>query len=118
MGTPLYGYEWPTVTGDAGSRTRGPGKTITLAPIAATILPDIRTNARGQTARHGVRRDAASRSPYYVYRDSTGYHQGWYEDAESMAEKVRYAREHSLGGLVFFPLGYDDGALVRAARRG
>ena len=118
MGTPLYGYEWPTESAAPGARTRGPGKTITLSPVSATVLPDIRTAALDRVARHGLRRDRASRSPYYVYRDSTGYHQGWFEDAESIAEKVRYVREHSLGGLVFFPLGYDDGTLVRAARRG
>ncbi len=119
MGTPLYGYEWPTETDAPGAKTRGPGHTITLAPIAASILPDIRTDAQGQSARYGLRRDPVSRSPYYVYRDSTGgYRQGWFEDAESIAEKVRYARQNGLGGLVFFPLGYDDGNLVRAARRG
>ena len=37
-----------------------------------------------------------------------------YDDPQSVAAKVRYVREHSLGGVVIWELGGDDGALMRA----
>lgn len=114
---PLYGYEWPTETGAPGSPTRGPGRTITFRPVPASLTPDIQVSAMARVAEYGMRRDAASGSPYYAFRDSTGgWVQGWYEDAESLRDKMAFARRERLGGLVFFPLGYDDAELVRSIR--
>ncbi len=115
MATPLYGIEWPTETDRAGSPTRGAGRPMTLAPVAAARLPDIRLDARTLAARYGLRRDADTGTPYYIARDTSGIRQGWFEDAASLADKAAYVRRAGLGGLVFFPLGYDDADLVRAA---
>lgn len=114
---PLYGYEWPTQTDAPGSPTRGAGRTITYRPVPAALTPNIQVSAMARVAQYGARRDAASGSPYYAFRDSTGgWVQGWYEDAESLREKMAFARRERLGGLVFFPLGYDDAELVRSVR--
>jgi chitinase len=37
-----------------------------------------------------------------------------YDDPQSVREKVRYVREHGLGGVVIWELGADDGTLMRA----
>ncbi len=37
-----------------------------------------------------------------------------YDDPESVGEKVRYVREHGLGGVMIWELGGDDGSLMRA----
>jgi chitinase len=37
-----------------------------------------------------------------------------YDDPQSVGEKARYVREHSLGGVVIWELGGDDGSLMRA----
>jgi chitinase len=37
-----------------------------------------------------------------------------YDDPQSIGEKVRYVREHSLGGVMIWELGGDDGTLMRA----
>ena len=37
-----------------------------------------------------------------------------YDDPQSVREKVRYVREHGLGGVVIWELGGDDGSLMRA----
>ena len=114
---PLYGYEWPTETGAPGSKTRGAGRTITYHPVPADLTPDLQVSATARAAQYGARRDAASGSPYYAFQDATGgWNQGWYEDAQSLAEKVAFVRQERLGGLVFFPLGYDDADLVRTVR--
>lgn len=120
MAAPLYGIEWPTTTDRPGSATRGAGRPMTMEPVPAWRLPDIRLDARTASreaaARRGLRRDADTGQPYYVGRDSAGgVVQGWFEDAESVAEKAAFVRREGLAGLVFFPLGYDDAALVRTA---
>lgn len=71
-----------------------------------------------QASRYGVRRDPASGSPYYTFQDSTGWHQRWFEDAESLRAKYKFVRENGLGGVALFPLAYGNEALwadVRAA---
>lgn len=114
---PLYGYEWPTETDAPGSKTRGAGQTITYRPVPAALTPNIQVSALARVAAYGARRDPQSGSPYYAYRDSTGgWVQGWFEDAESLREKLAFVRRERLGGLVFFPLGYDAAELVRSAR--
>ncbi len=49
----------------------------------------------------------------WLYDSTTGT---WvsYDDPQSVAAKVRYVRDHSLGGVVIWELGGDDGALMRA----
>src|SRR5690606_20894095 len=111
---PFYGYEWPTASDRPGAPTRGLATTITYAPVSADYLPLIRVNAREQVRRHGARRDPVSRSPYYVYRGTDGWYQGWYEDAESLQAKYAFIRRERLAGIAIFLLGYDGGELVRS----
>ena len=115
MSVPFYGYEWPTVSGELGARTRGRGHTISYAPVETSQLSS-QTSARELAAQHGLQRDPASNSPYYAYQDSTGWHQGWFEDEESLSAKYRFVQENNLAGLAIFPLGYDDGELLRTLR--
>ena len=116
MSIPLYGYEWPSETDQPGAPTRGRATTIPLlAPDG--VLPEL-PRAFEQAARHGVRRDEVSGTPYYVFRDESGWRQGWFEDAESLRAKYRFVRERGLGGVAIFPLAYGDAALwadLRAA---
>lgn len=116
LAVPYFGYEWPTQTDAPGSRTRGRGETITYAEVDARYLPGTRRNARVEAARHGLRRDPASGSPYYVYQDSTGWRQGWFEDPESLRAKYDYVRAEGLRGVAVFPLGYGDETLAQTLR--
>lgn len=109
MAVPYFGYEWPTETDRTPSRTRGPGVTSTLAPVDSTYLPEVgRPVASLQAALHGMRRDPESGSPYYVYQDTTGWYQGWYEDAESLRAKYEFVVREGLGGVAIFPLAFGD----------
>ena len=109
MAVPMYGYEWPTETERPGSATRGEAVEVLLAPPAG-LLPEL-PRAREQAARHGLRRDPESGSPYYAFQDATGWRQGWFEDAESLRAKYDFVRERGLGGIALFPLAYGDAAL-------
>ncbi|MGD2045622.1 MAG: glycosyl hydrolase family 18 protein [Gemmatimonadota bacterium] len=109
MAVPMYGYEWPTDTGEPGSTTRGQGVEIVLAPPPG-IVPEL-IRAPVVADRTGLRRDPESGVPYYAYRDQSGWRQGWFEDRESLRAKYRFVREHGLGGVAIFPLAYGDSAL-------
>ena len=114
---PYYGYEWPTVSEAPGARTRGLAQTITYAPVDPDYLPLIQISAKQRTDRFGIRRDPASRSPYYVFQNADGWHQGWFEDAESLAAKYAFIKENNLAGIAIFLLGYDNGELLRTLNR-
>ena len=114
--SPLYGYEWPTVSDAARAATRGPGHTVTYAPVPAFLLPDISVNALSQAAANGLRRDKATAAPWYAARRSDGWWQGWFDDPASLQPRLEFVRNGGFGGVAFFVLGYDGGALVDAAR--
>jgi chitinase len=62
---------------------------------------------------HYVRHWEADAQVPWLYDSTTGT---WvsYDDPQSVAAKVRYARSHRLGGVVIWELGGDDGTLMRA----
>lgn len=109
MAVPLYGYEWPTDTDEPGSTTRGQGVEIVLAPPPGIVPELVRAPEVAENA--GLLRDPESGVPYYVYRDQSGWKQGWFEDAESLRAKYRFVRERGLGGVAIFPLAYGDATL-------
>jgi spore germination protein YaaH len=116
MAVPLYGYEWPVDGSEPGASTRGEAMILPVAP-PPDVVPEL-PRASARAAEHGVRRDTESGVPYYVYQDSVGWRQGWFEDAESLRQKFDFVREHGLGGVALFPLAYGNRAIweeVRAA---
>jgi spore germination protein YaaH len=114
MAVPLYGYEWPVVGPDPGAATRGEAVIIPLAP-AADVVPEL-PRARARALEHGPRRDSESGVPYYVYQDTSGWRQGWFEDGESLRTKYAFVRERGLGGIALFPLAYGDASLWEELR--
>jgi hypothetical protein len=116
--TPLYGYEWPTVSPEPRAAARGPGAIITYAPVPASLLPDIRGNALARAAEHGLRREAGTLAPWYAYRDGGGWRQGWFDDAASLAPRLDFVRAGDYRGVALFLLGYDGGALLEAIASG
>lgn len=105
MGVPLYGYRWPTLGPEPGSPTRGPGVALPLS-APPDVLPEL-PRAEEEAERHGIRRDSASGSPYYVHRgEEGGWVQGWFEDAESLGAKRAFIADRGLGGVAYFPLAY------------
>jgi spore germination protein YaaH len=115
MGVPLYGYEWPVESEEAGSATRGPGRTIPLTAPPAVLPGEPRALQR--VAEHGARRDPVSGVPWYTFRDADGWWQGWFEDAESLRAKYDFVRRHGLGGIAIFPLAYGSEEVWSGVRR-
>lgn len=115
MSVPLYGYEWAVASEEPGASALATG---VIVPYSAPddVLPEA-PRASDRVAEHGARRDAASGSPYYVFRSEEGWIQGWYEDAESLRLKYRFVRENGLGGIALFPLAYGTEELWEELRR-
>jgi spore germination protein YaaH len=115
MGVPLYGYEWPVESGEAGAAVRGEGRTVPYS-APADVLP-AEPRAVDRIREHGVRRDAESRVPWYAFESPEGWVQGWFDDPESLRVKYRFAMDEGLGGIAFFPLAYGTDMLWEDVRR-
>jgi N-acetylmuramoyl-L-alanine amidase len=96
LGLPYYGREWPTSSSSIPS---------SATPPATTKLYDA---ARVAAASYGRLWDGASKTPYYVY-SSSGWHQGFYDDAESLGLKWDLVNTDDLGGTGMWALNYDLG---------
>ncbi len=55
-------------------------------------------------------------SPWYSYADTQGqWHQCWYEDDESLTQKITYAADQGLLGVGFWALGFEGGTKAKPA---
>ncbi|NOZ74049.1 MAG: T9SS type A sorting domain-containing protein [FCB group bacterium] len=96
LGVPYYGIEWPAVSSSAGAATTGSGS----SKLYNTAI------ALAQT--YGRNWDGSSQTPWYAY-NSGGWHQGWYDDAQSLELKYNLALVRNLQGVGIWALGYDHG---------
>lgn len=106
IGTPYYGYEWPAESAEPGAQTTGRGTTIVYSPTDTAYVSDSPPSVLEAVREHGLRRDPESGSPFYAYEDSTGWRQGWFEDAESLREKYAWVVEQGFRGVAVFPPAY------------
>ena len=116
LSVPLYGWQWPSASEQPGAAALGPAKLLTYASTPRELMPNDRLAASELARQHGLRRDG-EHTPYYAYRDGEHWVQGWYEDLDSLTRKLAPERGQSYGGLAFFPLGYDHGAIVEPLLR-
>ena len=97
LGLPHFGYDWPTSGPGAKASTSGTGTAI-YYPDALLNIDD-----------YGRQWDAPSMNPWYRYQAGAQWHQGWYDDAESMSKKYQFAESKKLGGIGMWSLGMDQG---------
>ncbi|MCZ7586461.1 MAG: glycosyl hydrolase family 18 protein [Deltaproteobacteria bacterium] len=98
LGLPLYGYDWPATSAAVPGTKRGNG----IARILSTIEGWIGTSPYGPRLF-----DGNARSPYLTFqKPGDGWHQLWYEDGASMAERFAYAQTRGTAGIGFWALGY------------
>lgn len=116
LSVPLYGWEWPSESEKPQARTLGRARLVTFAPTPAALMPDDRIAATQTAQRVGLRRDG-EHTPYYAHRETGRWVQGWYEDLDSLKPKLAPERQRRYGGLAFFPLGYDEGAVLEPMLR-
>ena len=113
MSFPLYGYEWPVLDPAPHGKTRGKAISTTYAAQPLGVLPDMEVSVQARVKAYGAKQDPLSASAYYQFSDAQGQRfEGWFEDVQSLRRKTRYLQAQRLGGVAFFPLGYDNGLLV------
>lgn len=91
LGLPLYGQVWPVWDNSVPTEAADGGDSITM--VAAVE----------EAAWYGREYDAASASAYY--RPSG--EQVWYDDVDTVRERVRYVVGEDLQGVGFWALGYE-----------
>ncbi len=110
---PFYGYEWEVKGQTPRSETIGSGVTTSYALLPDGVLPDIQFNILERVRRYGATHDPVSGSSYYQFKRKNGaFVEGWFEDIRGLRRKTDYLESEKLGGIAFFPLGYDDGKLM------
>ena len=91
LGVPNYGYDWPLpfVQGSTRAESISNQRAIELA-----IQYEI-----------AIQYDETAQAPYFYYTDSAGtVHVVWFEDARSMAAKLRLVAEYGFQGMGFWNL--------------
>jgi len=95
FGVPYYGREW--ITADDQPRS--------AAVESVGALPYSRA-VDGRAVR-APRWDADISQAWYTWMDSTGWHQVWFDDADSLAARYQMIVEQDLGGVGVWALNYD-----------
>lgn len=118
MSFPLYGYEWSVPSCLPRGNSDGKGRATTLLPMDPRVLPALNINIRDRVQQHGARVEPQSGSLYYTFVSSTGVCSvGWFEDSFTLRFKSEWIEQQNLRGIAFFPLGYDQGALVQLQKQ-
>jgi spore germination protein YaaH len=93
LGTQLYGMDWPN-----GGGTANPATSYEFGDVQARIA---------QMGGSPVR-DGATDSWHYAYQDDRGNaHDLWFQDAATLSDRLRLARDNGLG-VGFWRLGNED----------
>lgn len=91
LGIPLYGYDW-----NKKDESSAVGLTFSEAQRLMSEY-----NAE-------VKWDGQDQSPYFTYERRGDTHEVWFENAKSVAEKTKLAKNAGFAGITFWRLGGED----------
>lgn len=94
LGLPLYGREWPTTSSAVPGEATGTGVAFTMSA------------ALDEAATHGSLYDEPTHTPYILQSNS----QLWYDDVESVRDRIAFAVDEGLQGVGFWALQYEGDA--------
>ncbi len=94
LGIPVYGYDW-----------------IQDSNSPATDLTYQDTQIKLGKLDEALKWDNAAKSPYFSYIDQGQSHTVWFENAESIDQKLKLAQANHLGGVSLWRLGEEDPAI-------
>ncbi|MBP5426591.1 MAG: hypothetical protein J6Y29_01625 [Clostridiales bacterium] len=92
LGLGLYGYDWSS------------GKGVAV-PAKNCVKLANENNAK-------VEWDIVSKSPHFSYIKNNVYHEVWYEDNDSINEKLDLINKYNLHGVGFWRLGFEIGGIL------
>ncbi len=97
LGTPWYGYRWPTSS---------------TAPGAATLAKGTALSYRYDIAgKYTKIWDEKGKVPYAAYTKDGSTYQLWYDDEESLGLKFDAAKDHAFGGIGCWRLPWGNDAV-------
>lgn len=111
LGIPLYGYEWETLVETPGAPVIPRSwATATHKRIEETLKDCV-------DCRQSY--DLVSREPSLIFPGETEGHfqQIFYENEQSLSEKMELAKRYKLGGTAFWALGYEGSTLLDPVRK-
>ena len=92
IGNERTGTEWDCRTDQPLSPILGKPRTLTAA------------EARANAEKHGRKFDPKQQAPWYCYAKGDAFVQGWYEDEQSLAAKIKLFRDQDLAGVCVWVL--------------
>jgi spore germination protein YaaH len=96
LGIPVYGYSWPQNSNDKA-------KDLTYQDTEK-ILQDKNISPNW---------DDTAKTPYFEYQTNGKNYKVWYENAKSIEEKIKLAKESGFAGVNLWRLGEEDPAIWR-----
>lgn len=99
LGIPLYGYEWETINDQPGAATIPGGGSIASNRRTREVLASCDNCLKAF--------DDQAKQPYIIFPDGDYFHQIFYEDEQSIKEKLKLAEEYGIGGIALWALGYE-----------
>ena len=94
MGLPLYGRRWPTTDNSVPGESAGKATSMVYTATAAEV---------GLYERHW---DEITHTPYYF---PDGQSQVWYDDVQSLGDKIGWSVDQGMLGVGFWALNYEGG---------
>lgn len=94
LGLPLYGRRWPTEDNSVPGKETGKATSMVYTAALAEV---------GLHERHW---DEITHTPYYF---PDGQSQVWYDDVESLSDKIGWSVNQGLLGVGFWALNYEGG---------
>lgn len=91
LGIPLFGYDW------------NKNNDLPADGLTFTDIQQLLTKYKAEEKWHEV-----FKSPYFLYKDGKETHEVWYEDKDSIQEKIALAEKSGLAGISFWRLGDED----------
>lgn len=91
LGVPFYGYDWDTYTDAAADD-------VVFSDVERLL------------SNYGAQRKWSNeyKSPHFTYTKNGHRHEVWYEDSESVIDKVQMAKNAGFAGVTFWRLGEED----------
>lgn len=101
LGIPFYGYEWQTAGREFLANTYpGTGSLASYARIQS-LFSDPKISSLSAVW------SESTLSPYLVFEKNGEIHQIYFENAESLKQKVKLIKSANLGGIAIWALGYE-----------
>lgn len=104
LGIPLYGYGWETLSSAPESATIPGGASIASSRRVADLLKTCATCS--------AQMDAVAKEPYLIFKEDGYFNQIYFENEDSIKEKINLAQKYKLGGVALWALGYEDNSML------